>query len=67
MKQNLFLFLAVLFCFNGFAQNGKQHLLSGKVMDNKGELLPYVAIGIFNIRVILMVVLPISTETSALS
>ena len=50
MKQNLFLFLAVLFCFNGFAQNGKQHLLSGKVMDNKGELLPYVAIGIFNIK-----------------
>lgn len=47
MKHNLFIFIAVLLCFDAFAQTNKQYQLTGKVIDIKGELLPYVAIGIF--------------------
>lgn len=50
MKQ-LFFAITLLFLSNYIlAQSNKQQQLSGKVIDNKGELLPYVAVGVFNAK-----------------
>ncbi len=47
MKQNLYLFFILLLCFNAFTQTTKPHQLSGKIIDSKGEAVPYASVAVF--------------------
>jgi outer membrane receptor protein involved in Fe transport len=47
MRLLFIIFLISLFQFNSTAQTTKQHQLSGKITDNKGEAVPYAAIAAF--------------------
>ena len=47
MKHNLIIFFLLLLCFDTFAQTTKPHQLSGKVIDNKGEAVPYASVAVF--------------------
>lgn len=47
MRLLFILFLFSLFQFNLTAQTTKQHQLSGKITDNKGEAVPYAAVAAF--------------------
>ena len=51
MKKTLFIIFFVWLFVNGFSQNKEtNYTLYGQVLDDKGEGLPYVSIGVFKIK-----------------
>lgn len=47
-RKIVFIFISLVFALPFNAQNTKTNQLSGKVIDNTGEALPYVAVALFN-------------------